>query len=587
MVVSCERCGSQYRVREDKLPPSGGRIKCPSCSHIFIVRPSTADDAPEPPRFSMDPTENLAETVPPGARFDLTKKTSYPTMPATEAAPATATAEDSRAPSVDSMMLDDNRTWKLRLGGLTYAFHSRDSLQQWLIARDNLDEVKLSREGEAWRSLEQCPDLLTPQIKSKLGRSGVAEAASPPEKDATAAVPSSGPPTSPFDAVSGDDIARARANRAGAPPPSATAAARKTLAGLQAVSPPAASPAAGGSKRAARKAGGGGEARVEAKPPSNTLTLLISFVLLIAAVGALHAMQIINLGVLLPSLNNQTSSPVIMGGDTPTGQPQTTPESNLPPGENTPPIPPIAIIKDNALGNAIANLQEETPAQRTERVALERAQLPTLLASSERADWEKATKLIENSLLTESPDDMELYRSLAAAYQKLGDAERQATAQAKVDDFERRVAERAAQLVRWYEEAQQKLKTKRLGDAGEALRLSKLLLAEDPLSIPYHQLHVLSLTYLNQDAERAKAQVTLDGLILTEGQRTALAFIDQKQYDEAIDLIEKELLKRSPDNPDYLILAINAYTERNHKRDGKKIAHYQKLLEKTREGKTP
>jgi predicted Zn-dependent protease len=304
-------------------------------------------------------------------------------------------------------------------------------------------------------------------------------------------------------------------------------------------------------------------------------------------VGALHAMQIINLGVLLPSLNNQTSSPVIMGGDTPTGQPQTTPESNLPPGENTPPIPPIAIIKDNALGNAIANLQEETPAQRTERVALERAQLPTLLASSERADWEKATKLIENSLLTESPDDMELYRSLAAAYQKLGDAERQATAQAKVDDFERRVAERAAQLVRWYEEAQQKLKTKRLGDAGEALRLSKLLLAEDPLSIPYHQLHVLSLTYLNQDAERAKAQVTLDGLILTEGQRTALAFIDQKQYDEAIDLIEKELLKRSPDNPDYLILAINAYTERNHKRDGKKIAHYQKLLEKTREGKTP
>lgn len=39
MIVQCPSCSSRYRIRDSNIPPSGGKIRCPSCSHAFVVYP--------------------------------------------------------------------------------------------------------------------------------------------------------------------------------------------------------------------------------------------------------------------------------------------------------------------------------------------------------------------------------------------------------------------------------------------------------------------------------------------------------------------------------------------------------------------
>ncbi|MFB6262517.1 MAG: zinc-ribbon domain-containing protein [Bradymonadaceae bacterium] len=45
MIVQCPECSSQYRVKDDKVPDSGGKITCPKCSNAFVVYPGDDGDA--------------------------------------------------------------------------------------------------------------------------------------------------------------------------------------------------------------------------------------------------------------------------------------------------------------------------------------------------------------------------------------------------------------------------------------------------------------------------------------------------------------------------------------------------------------
>ncbi len=45
MIVQCPACSSRYRIRDDNIPPSGGKIRCPSCGHSFVVYPANATGA--------------------------------------------------------------------------------------------------------------------------------------------------------------------------------------------------------------------------------------------------------------------------------------------------------------------------------------------------------------------------------------------------------------------------------------------------------------------------------------------------------------------------------------------------------------
>ena len=39
MIVQCPACNARYRIRDANIPASGGKIRCPSCGHSFVVYP--------------------------------------------------------------------------------------------------------------------------------------------------------------------------------------------------------------------------------------------------------------------------------------------------------------------------------------------------------------------------------------------------------------------------------------------------------------------------------------------------------------------------------------------------------------------
>lgn len=57
MIVTCEGCEKKFRVDEHRLKPSGSRVKCKVCQHIFVAYPPPADG-------EVTETINLTDEVP-------------------------------------------------------------------------------------------------------------------------------------------------------------------------------------------------------------------------------------------------------------------------------------------------------------------------------------------------------------------------------------------------------------------------------------------------------------------------------------------------------------------------------------------
>lgn len=58
MIVQCPACSSRYRVNASNIPSTGGKIRCPSCQHAFVVYPeaAAAPAAPAPSSYDEDKT---------------------------------------------------------------------------------------------------------------------------------------------------------------------------------------------------------------------------------------------------------------------------------------------------------------------------------------------------------------------------------------------------------------------------------------------------------------------------------------------------------------------------------------------------
>lgn len=58
MIVQCPACSSRYRVNASNIPSTGGKIRCPSCQHAFVVYPeaAAAPAAPTPSSYDEDKT---------------------------------------------------------------------------------------------------------------------------------------------------------------------------------------------------------------------------------------------------------------------------------------------------------------------------------------------------------------------------------------------------------------------------------------------------------------------------------------------------------------------------------------------------
>jgi predicted Zn finger-like uncharacterized protein len=49
MIIQCDHCQSQFRIADEKVPPQGARVNCPSCKNKFIVRrPAQENSIPAP-----------------------------------------------------------------------------------------------------------------------------------------------------------------------------------------------------------------------------------------------------------------------------------------------------------------------------------------------------------------------------------------------------------------------------------------------------------------------------------------------------------------------------------------------------------
>ncbi len=78
MKFSCENCGAQYLIADEKLGRRGVKVRCKKCSNVIIVRPAgfvapTREASPGPrTTVSGPPAASRAPSAPPSATIDLT-----------------------------------------------------------------------------------------------------------------------------------------------------------------------------------------------------------------------------------------------------------------------------------------------------------------------------------------------------------------------------------------------------------------------------------------------------------------------------------------------------------------------------------
>lgn len=154
MIIECPSCQSRYRIREEKLPKSGGNIKCPNCAHVFFVSP----DGGAAPASTPEPAPAPAPAAP--------APPPTPEPPTADAAPPAAAAFAAAAsppPVVESPAAPTTTAWKLRNAvGLVYDFTDIDQLRKWLAARESLDGLQASRDGgDSWQALDTFDELST------------------------------------------------------------------------------------------------------------------------------------------------------------------------------------------------------------------------------------------------------------------------------------------------------------------------------------------------------------------------------------------------------------------------------------------
>lgn len=100
MYITCQNCDTMFRLDEQLLKPSGSKVRCSQCSHVFVAYP--------PPPETPSPA--VEEEVPPAAGLAFTSEETEPKVPAEESRDGINLAElDAileEAPSFDSELAD-------------------------------------------------------------------------------------------------------------------------------------------------------------------------------------------------------------------------------------------------------------------------------------------------------------------------------------------------------------------------------------------------------------------------------------------------------------------------------------------------
>ncbi len=184
MIVQCPACNSRYRIRDANIPPSGGKIRCPSCAHSFVVYP-------EPPE--EDDSDRTSITNP-NALSSLVSKMSSPAKPA---APAT---DDNHTATLDKDEMNRIRAFQAMAADLGDAddgtLEIKNPMEIWRKAQAALEGGETGEDSEADEydaapteivSADNLPNLPFPGMKPKLPTPGLP---APPKPSASPPVPS-------------------------------------------------------------------------------------------------------------------------------------------------------------------------------------------------------------------------------------------------------------------------------------------------------------------------------------------------------------------------------------------------------------
>lgn len=187
MIVQCPACNSRYRIRDANIPPSGGKIRCPSCAHSFVVYP-------EPPEEDDD--SDRTSITNPNALSSLVSKMSTPAKPA---GPAT---DDNHTATLDKDEMNRIRAFQAMAADLGDAddgtLEIKNPMEIWRKAQAALEAAGEESEVDEYDaapteivSAANLPNLPFPGMKQKLPIPGLPAQAPPlPKPSASPPIPS-------------------------------------------------------------------------------------------------------------------------------------------------------------------------------------------------------------------------------------------------------------------------------------------------------------------------------------------------------------------------------------------------------------
>lgn len=178
MRTVCPSCDAKGNVPDEKLPPGGANIRCPSCSHIFFVggelpgRDSAATSPITAPDASTEGSASEAPLPPPPAQ-DPDRSADGPDreLQDTEVVETVDWTAEAPEPSPTQVPIDAGESalgrfaghtgpWKVKDPiGMVYTFADTESLRMWLTSRSTFEGLFVSPDEVSWEEVEQVAPL--------------------------------------------------------------------------------------------------------------------------------------------------------------------------------------------------------------------------------------------------------------------------------------------------------------------------------------------------------------------------------------------------------------------------------------------
>lgn len=81
MIVECTNCHAKYNIDENKIPPTGVKVRCPKCQNIILVK---KEETVVSPKIEPPPVPKVEPPAPPKVEPPPTPKIEEPPIPKVE-----------------------------------------------------------------------------------------------------------------------------------------------------------------------------------------------------------------------------------------------------------------------------------------------------------------------------------------------------------------------------------------------------------------------------------------------------------------------------------------------------------------------